>query len=312
MPEPDTAVERPMTETVPPPSPPDPTAPARRSIADDVLALVDTMTRLRKDCPWDRAQTVKSLRPYLLEEAHEVLAVLDALEDDGGDRGSGYVQEHREELGDLLLQVVFQAEIQREAGRFDLGDVARAIDDKLKRRHPHIFGGEGVAGTVPGTQGFWEAVKRAERAAKGKDIDKKSSALDGVPQHLPALLRAYRTGEKARGAGFDWPDHNGVVDKIEEELAEVKEAIASGDTSASASEIGDLMYALTNLSRHFEIDPEAALRQTISRFESRFRVVEELLAAEGKTPEQTPLDELEARWQEAKRRLASSSGSSST
>jgi len=292
-----------MTEPVPPPSPPESAAPARRSIADDVLALVDTMTRLRKDCPWDRAQTVKSLRPYLLEEAHEVLAVLDALDDDGGDRGSGDVQEHRDELGDLLLQIVFQAEIQREAGRFDVGDVARAIDDKLKRRHPHIFGGEGVAGTEPGTQGFWEAVKRAERAAKGKDIDKKSSALDGVPKHLPALLRAYRTGEKARGAGFDWPDHSGVVDKIEEELAEVKEAIASGDKSAIASEIGDLMYALTNLSRHFEIDPEAALRQTISRFESRFRVVEELLAAEGRTPEQTPLDELEARWQEAKRRL---------
>ena len=160
---------------------------------------------------------------------------------------------------------------------------------------------------MPGTQGFWEAVKRAERAAKGKDTHKKSSALDGVPQHLPALLRAYRTGEKARGAGFDWPDHHGVVAKIEEELGEVKEAIASGDKAAIESEIGDLLYALTNLSRHFEIDPEAALRQTITRFETRFRLVEELLAAEGRTPGQTPLDELEARWQEAKRRLASSS-----
>lgn len=303
-----------MTEPAPPPPPSAPAAPARRSIADDVLALIDTMTRLRRDCPWDRTQTVKTLRPYLLEEAHEVLAVLDALDDDGGDvAGAGHVQEHREELGDLLLQIVFQAEIQREAGRFDVGDVARAIDEKLKRRHPHIFGGEGVAGTVPGTQGFWEAVKRAERAAKGKDTTtKKSSALDGVPKHLPALLRAYRTGEKARGAGFDWPDHHGVVDKIEEELAEVKEAIASGDKAAIESEIGDLLYALTNLSRHFEIDPEAALRQTITRFESRFRVVEELLAAEGKTPEQTPLDELEARWQEAKRRLASASSPATT
>lgn len=300
-----------MTEPVSPPTTPIP--PARRSIADDVLALVDTMTRLRRDCPWDRAQTVKSLRPYLLEETHEVLAVLDALDDDGGDAaGAGHVQEHREELGDLLLQIVFQAEIQREAGRFDVGDVARAIDDKLKRRHPHIFGGEGVAGTVPGTQGFWEAVKRAERAAKGKDVDRPGSALDGVPKHLPALLRAYRTGEKARGAGFDWPDHTGVVDKIEEELGEVKEAIRSGDKGAIASEIGDLLYALTNLARHFEIDPEAALRQTIGRFEARFRVVEALLAAEGKTPEQTPLDELEARWQEAKRRLEAPSGASSS
>lgn len=282
--------------------------PARRTIGDDVLALVDTMTRLRRDCPWDREQTVKSLRPYLLEEAHEVLAVLDALDDDGG---GGEVREHREELGDLLLQIVFQSEIQREAGRFDVGDVARAIDDKLRRRHPHIFppvDGAPTAtdGTVPGTQAFWEAIKRAERAASGKDVVKKSSALDGVPKHLPALLRAYRTGEKARGAGFDWPDHHGVIDKIEEELAEVKEAIVGGNKAEIESEIGDMLYALTNLARHFEIDPEAALRQTIGRFESRFRVVEELLAAEGKTPEQTPLDELEARWQEAKRRLATS------
>jgi MazG family protein len=282
-----------------------PPSPPRRSIADDVLILVDTMTRLRAECPWDRTQTVKSLRPYLLEEAHEVLAVLDVLDDDGGG-DTTIVAEHREELGDLLLQVVFQSEIQREAGRFDVGDVARAIDAKLKRRHPHIFGGDGVAGTVPGTQGSWEAIKRAERAAKGKDVERRSSALDGVPRHLPALLRAYRTGEKARGAGFDWPDHHGVVDKIEEELGEVKQAIDSGDTAAIESEIGDLLYAITNLSRHFEIDPEAALRQTIARFEMRFRVVEELLAAEGKTPEQTPLDELEARWQQAKRRLATS------
>ncbi len=281
----------------------EPLSPARRSIADDVLALVDTMTRLRRECPWDRTQTVKTLRPYLLEEAHEVLAILVGLDDDGGGDG-GAVDDHREELGDLLLQIVFQAEIQREAGRFDVGDVARAIDAKLRRRHPHIFGGDGVSGTVPGTQGFWEAVKRAERAAKGKDVERRSSALDGVPRHLPALLRAYRTGEKARGAGFDWPDHHGVVDKIEEELGEVKQAIASGDKAAIESEIGDLLYALTNLSRHFEIDPEAALRQTIARFEARFRLVEASLAAEGKTPEQTPLDELEARWQEAKRQLS--------
>lgn len=279
-------------------------SPARRTIADDVLTLVDTMTRLRRECPWDREQTVKTLRPYLLEEAHEVLDVLDALDDDGGGPRAA---EHREELGDLLLQVVFQSEIQREAGRFDVGDVARAIDDKLKRRHPHIFGGEGIAGTTPGSANFWEAIKRQERAALGKDEVKKSSALDGVPKHLPALLRAYRTGEKARGVGFDWPDHTGVVAKIEEELLEVKEAIASGDKAAIASEIGDLLYAVTNLARHFELDPEASLRQTIGRFEARFRVVEELLAAEGKTPEQTSLDELEARWQEAKRRLKAQS-----
>jgi MazG family protein len=281
---------------------------ARRSIADDVLTLVDTMSRLRRECPWDREQTIKTLRPYLLEEAHEVLDVLDALDEDGG---GARAAEHREELGDLLLQIVFQSEIQREAGRFDVGDVARAIDDKLKRRHPHIFGGAGIEGTTPGSQNFWEAIKRQERAALGKDAIKKSSALDGVPKHLPALLRAYRTGEKARGVGFDWPDHNGVVAKIEEELLEVKMAIASGDKEAIASEVGDLLYAVTNLSRHFELDPEASLRQTIGRFEARFRIVEELLAAEGKTPEQTSLDELEDRWQQAKRRLKGEASSSS-
>ena len=277
-----------------------PLATIRRDAGADLLALCDTMTRLRRDCPWDKEQTVKSLRPYLLEEAHEVLEVLDALNDDGAGPRVG---EHKDELGDLLLQIVFQSEIQREAGRFDVGDVARAITAKLIRRHPHIFGGEGVSGTAPGSQDFWEAIKRKERAERGADVVKKSSALDGVPKHLPALLRAYRTGEKARGVGFDWPDHNGVLDKIEEETREVKEAIESGDKAHIASEIGDLLYAITNLARHFEIDAEAALRGTIGRFEARFRIVEELLDAEGKIPEQTPLDELEDKWQEAKRRL---------
>lgn len=281
------------------------TPPLRRSAAEDVLALADTMSRLRRECPWDREQTVKSLRPYLLEEAHEVLDVLDALDDDGGDVDGAFVAEHRDELGDLLLQIVFQAEIQREAGRFDVGHVAQAITAKLIRRHPHIFGdGQGVAGTAPGSQEFWEAIKRKEREAKGT-AEKKKSALDGVPKNLPALLRAYRTGEKARGAGFDWPTHAGVVDKIKEELAEVEEAIAAGDKGAIASEIGDLLYAITNLARHFEIDAEASLRGTIGRFERRFRIVEELLAAEGKIPEQCSLDDLEAKWQQAKKQLAS-------
>lgn len=283
-----------------------PTVPLRRDAAADLLALADTMTRLRRDCPWDREQTVKTLRSYLLEEAHEVLAVLDGLADDGGPGADVDVGEHRDELGDLLLQIVFQSEIQREAGRFDLGDVCRAINAKLVRRHPHIFGGDGVDGTTPGTQEFWEAMKRRERAssAKGARTARKPSALDGVPRHLPALLRAFRTGEKARGVGFDWPTHEGVVDKIEEEVAEVKDAIASGDRAAIAAEIGDLLYAVTNLARHFEIDAEAALRQTIGRFEERFRVVEQLLDDEGRTPEKASLDELEDRWQQAKRLLA--------
>jgi MazG family protein len=299
------------------PVPPSPApAPLRRDAADDFLALADTMTRLRRDCPWDRAQTVKTLRSYLLEETHEVLAVLDELAEDGGPAGqASRTASHRDELGDLLLQIVFQSEIQREAGRFDVGDVCRAIQAKLVRRHPHIFGGEGIEGTTPGSPEFWEAMKRKERQAEEATTTTtgtspkpslRKSALDGVPPHLPALLRAFRTGEKARGAGFDWPTHDGVLAKIDEEVGEVKAAIASGDRAAIASEIGDLLYAITNLARHFEIDAEAALRGTITRFERRFRLVEDLLEAEGRTPEQASLDELEARWQQAKKMLASS------
>lgn len=272
--------------------------PLRRDAAEQFLALCDTMTRLRgpNGCPWDHEQTLKTLRPYLLEEAHEVLEVLDALDEDGG---GPRAPEHKEELGDLLLQVVFQTEIQREAGRFDMGDVCAAITDKLIRRHPHIFGLEVPEGT-PGSKEGWEAIKRKERAGKA---EKKQSALDGVPKHLPALLRAYRTGEKARGAGFDWPSHHGVVDKIKEELTELEEALGSGDRDRISDELGDLLYALVNLSRHFEIDPEGAVRATIARFEERFRLVEESLAAEGKTPEGEDLDELERRWQAAKRAI---------
>jgi MazG family protein len=272
--------------------------PIRRDVAERFLALCDTMTKLRAPdgCPWDREQTVKTLRSYLLEEAHEVLDVLDALDDDGG---GARVPEHRDELGDLMLQIVFQSEIQREAGRFDVGDVCDAINDKLIRRHPHIFGDAAPEGR-PGSKEGWEAIKRKEREAKGK-TEKAPSALDGVPRHLPGLLRAYRTGEKARGAGFDWPSHHGVVDKIKEELSEVEAAIATGDKEKISSEIGDLLYAIVNLSRHFEIDAEGAIRSTIGRFEERFRLVEESLAKEGKTPEKESLDELERRWQEAKK-----------
>lgn len=278
--------------------------PLRRSAADDFLALCDVMTHLRSQtgCPWDRAQTVKTLRSYLLEETHEVLEVLDDLDEDGGGERAF---EHKDELGDLLLQIVFQAEIQREARRFDVGDVARAIRDKLVRRHPHLFGGTQVEGTTPGTKEGWEAIKRAERKKKG---DEKSGALDGVPKHLPALLRAYRMGEKARGAGFDWPSHHGVVEKIKEELDEVEGAIASGDKGRVAAELGDILYATVNLARHFEIDAEGALRGTIARFEERFRLVEEGLAQEGKTPEQESLDELERRWQQAKVAIAARRG----
>jgi tetrapyrrole methylase family protein / MazG family protein len=286
--------------------------PLRRDTADRFLALCDTMTTLRSPggCAWDREQTLKTLRSYLLEEAHEVLDVLDGLDADGG---GPRVAEHKDELGDLMLQIVFQSEIQREAGRFDIGDVCDAIRDKLIRRHPHIFAGAAPEGR-PGSKEGWEAIKRKERAARdaqgGADA-RPRSALDGVPRHLPGLLRAYRTGEKARGAGFDWPSHHGVIDKIKEELSEVEGAIATGDKERISAEIGDLLYAIVNLSRHFEIDAEGALRSTIARFEERFRLVEESLAAEGKTPEKESLDELERRWQQAKKLIEERRGASS-
>jgi MazG family protein len=281
----------------------------RRTVADDVLELLDVMTRLRArdGCPWDAEQTLASLRPYLLEEAHEVLEVMDRLAE-GTDDAPAH-RAHCDELGDLLFQIVFQAEIQREAGRFDFGDVAKAIHNKLVRRHPHVFGGQGIDGTTPGTAAFWEAMKRQERQARG-EAEKTSSSLDGVPKHLPALLRAFRLGEKAHGVGFDWPDHKGVIAKIREELGEIEAAITAHEAAPSAStqadiasEVGDLLYAVSNLSRHVRVDAEAALRGTMHRFEERFREVERRVHAQGKLPEQCSLDELEAHWQAAKQTL---------
>ncbi len=273
-----------------PPSPADDRT--RRNAADALLALADVMTRLRAPdgCPWDAEQDLHTLRRYLIEEAHEVLEVIDQL----GPSGDGDWQAHRDELGDLLFQVVFQSEIQREAGRFDLGDVAQAIHDKLVRRHPHVFEGKARQ------PGDWERIKAEERAAKGIEH---RSALDGVPTGLPALMRAYRLGKKANAVGFDWPDPGGVVEKIKEELGEVEEALASGDKEHFAEEIGDLLYAIVNLSRHMEVDPEAALRGTMRRFQARFALVEEGLRQEGREAKGTSLEELEERWQAAKRQL---------
>lgn len=276
--------------------PPAPSAPAplpstvRRDAAEAFLALCDLLTHLRspQGCEWDQAQDLQTLRPYLLEEAYEVLAVLDKLPGDGG---GPLWQEHRDELGDLLMHVIFQAEIQREQDRFDIKDVCDAIRAKLERRHPHLFG-------PPGTPRMdWESLKRAERK---NQPEARQSALAGVPPHLPALLRAYRVGEKAHRVGFDWPDVHGVLDKIDEEVAEVKEAIALGDKAHVAEEIGDLMYAIVNLTRHFGIDPEATLRQTIGKFERRFGEVETRIERDGKSPEQLPLAELERYWTEVK------------
>lgn len=249
-----------------------------------ITELLELMARLRDPthgCAWDCAQTLRTVAPYTLEEAYEVV---DAIERDD-------LESLRDELGDLLLQVVFHARIAEEAGRFAFDDVVRAICEKLIRRHPHVFGDEAERTSGGGT-GAWEAEKHRERAARGA-----KSVLDEVPLALPALTRAAKLGKRAAQVGFDWPEPSGARAKIGEELAEVDAAVADGDAAASAAEIGDLLFACANYARHLGVDPEAALRGTERRFERRFRAVEaRLTAANG----QADLATLEAWWQQAK------------
>jgi len=261
--------------------------------ASAFIRLVDLMKDLRIRCDWDRVQTLHTLRAYLLEETYEVLEVIDALTPDGEGINSS---DHRDELGDLLLQIIFQAEIQCEQKRFDIADVCDAIYNKLIRRHPHLYGPDQDQYKTPPS---WEALKRIERAAKGEK-ESIPSALDGVPKSFPGLLRAYRMGEKAHQVGFDWPDTTGVLAKIREELEEVQEAVEAGDKNAIEGEIGDLLYAVVNLSRHYKLDPESALRKTMKKFENRFRYVEKCVAKNGGVFEDCALEVLESYWQDAK------------
>lgn len=261
----------------------EPPAEDRRSFGHAFERLVGVMARLRAPggCPWDREQTLASLKPYLVEEAYEVLEAID----------QGGVDEHREELGDLLLQVVFQAELRREEGSFDAADVAHAIADKLVRRHPHVFEHQGVKAVSEALR-HWEQRKAEEK--KGRSV------LGGVPKNLPALLRAQRVGEKASQVGFDWPGVDGPLEKIDEELAELRAAIATEDAAAIEAELGDLLFSVVNVARFLNVGAEDALRGTIDRFTERFQKIEKRLEAEGKRVADTPLDQLEALWQAAK------------
>jgi MazG family protein len=267
--------------------------------AEAMERLLRIMDKLRDPggCPWDREQTLRSLTPYLLEEAHEVIEAIE----------SGDAQHHREELGDLLFQVVFQARIAREEGKFDFAGVCEAISDKLTRRHPHVFGNVTVSGSREVVKN-WERIKADERKEKGQEA---RSAIGGVPVSLPALVRAERLTEKAGAVGFDWPDSKSVLDKVREELAELEEAMASGasdDPGARArieNELGDLLFALANLGRWVKVHPEEALRGTLRRFENRFQFIEEKLRERGRTPRESNLAEMDALWNEAKKREAS-------
>src|SRR5512140_2976177 len=258
------------------------------SRATDALErLLGIMERLRgpDGCPWDREQTLRTLRPYVLEETYEVLEAID----------SGDTREHCEELGDLLLQIVFQAQLAKEDGTFEFADVAEAISNKLVSRHPHVFGDVQVK-DAEGVLRQWAALKREEKKAKGGG----KSALEGVPREMPALARADRLTETASRVGFDWPDAAGARAKLAEELGELDRAIEAGDAGAVEHELGDVLFAAANVGRKLGIAPEEALRGAVSRFISRFSHVERELARRGVPHGEATLAEMDALWDEAK------------
>lgn len=267
--------------------------------------LAGIMRRLLapQGCPWDREQTLQTLKRYAIEEAHEVCDAIDGLGPDAqravtvegptaNAPDSAPVMHHREELGDLLLQVVFQSEMAQSLGWFGLDDVVAGISDKLERRHPHVFGDATVAG-VDEVLANWEKIKQAEKKDRG--------ALDGIPRALPALAYALRMGDKASRVGFDWPDPKGPRAKVDEELRELDEAIATGDKERVTDELGDALFSLVNLARKLGVDPEEALTRTNRRFASRFRGVEARAKAAGRALDAHTLAELDAYWTDAKR-----------
>jgi MazG family protein len=257
--------------------------------------LHEIMVRLRDPetgCPWDREQTLESLKPCVLEETYELLAAMDRPSDKAN---------HIEELGDVLLQVMFQSVMAEQEGRFSFDDVANAISDKLVRRHPHVFGSVDAKDAATVLRN-WEQIKQTEHKKETRH-----SALDGVPPSLPGLLKAQRTQEKAARVGFDWKDASGPLAKIDEELAELKEEIAArasdrpADSDRVKAELGDLLFAVANLARHLKVDSESALEGTTARFSSRFRAVEAGAKAQGRALKDLTLAEMDVLWDAAKR-----------
>jgi MazG family protein len=251
--------------------------------------LVDIMVRLRgpQGCPWDREQTIESLRAFLLEETHEVLDAIDRADLDA----------LRGEIGDLIFEGVFLAQVCADEGRFTVADSLRAINAKLIRRHPHIFDPEGRPLDTPGeVHQQWEQIKAQEQA----DAGERRSVLRGLPRALPSLLRAYEIGTRVAAVGFDWAKPESVVDKIEEEVDELRRAIASEGTARSEEEMGDLLFAIANLSRKLGIEPESALRKANEKFSRRFEALEERLHDRGRSVHDATLDEMEREWQEIK------------
>jgi ATP diphosphatase len=267
------------------------TAPSPAASALDRLLAI--MARLRNPdggCPWDLEQNFATIAPHTIEEAYEVA---DAIQ-------QGDMPALKGELGDLLFQVVFYAQMAREAGHFTMSDIIDSINNKMIERHPHVFSEEKIETAAAQTLA-WESRKAAERAAAAAASGRSASVLDGVALGLPALMRAEKLQKRAARVGFDWPDTGPVLAKVREELAEVEVEIAAGAPHERVvDEIGDLLFVCANLARHLKVDPEAALRQANAKFERRFHRIETILAAEGITPEAAGLDRMEAGWQRAK------------
>jgi tetrapyrrole methylase family protein/MazG family protein/ATP diphosphatase len=258
-----------------------------REAIDELLAIMARLRDPNDGCPWDVEQTFQTIAPYTIEEAYEVA---DAIERNDP-------RQLCDELGDLLLQVVFHAQMAREAGLFEFEDAVRAISDKLRRRHPHVFGMDKIASAQEQTRA-WESHKARERSA----AEGQASVLDDIPIAFPALMRAAKLGRRAASVGFDWPDWRGARDKIDEELHELDHARDSGQPPERiAAEIGDVLFAVVNLSRHFGVDPEAALKASNARFSRRFRHIEEQVRASGRSLTDLDLAALDALWNQAKK-----------
>lgn len=246
--------------------------------------LVELVAILRKECPWDRKQTHYSIKDNLIEEAYEAIEALD----------EGNFDEFKKELGDLLLHVVFHSNIASETDTFEIGEVIYTLMEKLIRRHPHVFGEEVVNGESQVAEN-WENIKLKEG---------KKSTLDGLPAHLPALIRAQRMQEKAANVGFDWPEWQQAWEKLDEELIEFKETLEKKDEEKSAQEFGDVLFSLVNVARFFELTAEDSLRKTNRKFEKRFRYIEERLKSEGKNLKEATLQEMDELWEQSKQEFS--------
>jgi MazG family protein len=263
--------------------------PARSRTAGDAFQeLVDIMARLRAPggCPWDREQTLESLRQFVLEESYEVLDAIDR----------GDYADLRGEIGDFIFEGVFLARIAEDDGHFTVADSLRAICDKLVRRHPHVFGDTNGVRTPGQVLEQWEQIKSREQ----KDAGKTRSVLSGLPKALPALLHAHEIGTRVAAVGFDWAHTESVIDKIQEEVAELREAVTTEGRDRVEEEMGDLLFSIANLARKMGIEPEAALRKANAKFSTRFTAVERRLETRGRTVHDATLDELEAEWQQVK------------